>query len=324
MGPVTGLPVPLAAVLGGGIGLGLALIAAGILPASPSAVGPVPSQPGLIARLRQRSYGDRILARTTLAAVAGVLVGAATGWPVGALLAAAAGLALPGLLLAGRQRSGQIARVEAVAGWAEMLRDTLAGAAGLEQAIVATAPVAPTAIREPVVALAGRLEHGGRLPQALRAFADEVADPVADLVVAALLLAADHQTRRLGNLLGTLAAAAREQVTVRLRIEAGRARTRTSVRVIVAATTTLVVGLGVLNRGYLAPYDSATGQLMLLAVGVLFAVAFGWLARMSRPTVPSRLLDPAAGPAAAGRREQPWPAGALAVSAEAGWPGRAP
>lgn len=323
---MTSTAIPLAAVLGGGIGLGLTLIAAGLRPAPPppAASAPVPSHPELIAQLRQGRYGDRILARAALAAVAGVLVGAVTGWPVGALLAAAAGLALPGLLLAGRQRSGQIARVEAVAGWAEMLRDTLAGAAGLEQAIVATAPVAPTAIREPVVALAGRLEHSQRLAPALRAFADEVADPAADLLVAALLLAAEHQTRRLGDLLGTLAAAAREQVTVRLRIEAGRASTRTSVRVIVAATTTLVVGLGVLNRGYLAPYDSATGQLMLLAVGVLFAVAFGWLARMSRPAVPSRLLDPAAGPAAAGRREQSRPAEALAVPAEAGWPGRAP
>lgn len=324
---MTSAAVPLTAALGGGIGLGLTLIVAGLRPASPPppAGGPLPAQPGLLARLRPRSYGDRILARAALAALAGVFVGAATGWPVGALLAAAAAVALPGLLFGARQRAGQIARVEAVAGWAEMLRDTLAGAAGLEQAIVATAPVAPTAIRVPVVALAGRLEHGRRLPQALRAFADEVADPAADLVVAALLLAAEHQTRRLADLLGTLAAAAREQVTVRLRIEAGRAGTRTSVRVIVAATSILVVGLGVLNRGYLAPYDSATGQLMLLAVGVLFAAAFGWLARMSRPAVPSRLLDPAADvPLTAGRRAQSWTAADLAAPVRAGWSGRTP
>ncbi len=111
-------------------------------------------------------------------------------------------------------------------------------AAGLEQAIIATAPVAPLPIRAEVVTLAVRLE-GERLAPALRAFADEVADPTGDLVVAALVLAAEHQAQRLGELLGSLAAAARDQATMRLRVEAGRARTRTSVKVVVGVTATL-------------------------------------------------------------------------------------
>ena len=170
-----------------------------------------------------------------------------------------------------------------MAGWAEMLRDTMAGSAGLEQAIVATAPLAPLPIRAEVATLAVRLE-GERLAPALRAFADEVADPTCDLVVAALVLAAEHQAQRLGELLGSLAAAARDQATMRLRVEAGRARTRTSVKVIVGATGALVVGLALFNRGYLAPYDTAVGQLVLLLVGGgLRRSAFVWLSRMTRP-----------------------------------------
>ncbi|MDA8289142.1 MAG: pilus assembly protein TadB, partial [Actinomycetota bacterium] len=216
-------------------------------------------------------------------------VGAATGWPVGALLAGLAGWGLPGLLAGTKGRAEALARIEAVAGWAEMLRDTMAGAAGLEQAIVATATVAPLAIRAEVATLAVRLE-GERLAPALRGFADEVADPTMDLVVAALVLAAEHQASRLGELLGSLAQAARDQATMRLRVEAGRARSRTSVKVVVGVTAGLALGLAVLNRSYLAPYDSALGQLMLALVGAMFAGAFVWLSRMTRPSVPERFL----------------------------------
>jgi tight adherence protein B len=232
---------------------------------------------------------ERANLRLGLAVGAGVVVGATTGWPVGAILAALAGWGAPGLLAGAKGANAAVGRIEAVAGWAEMLRDTMAGAAGLEQAIVASAPLAPLSIRAEVVTLALRLE-GERLAPALRAFADDVADPTCDLVVAALVLAAEHQAQRLGELLGSLAQAARDQATMRLRVEAGRARTRTSVRVIVGATGGLVLGLAILNRGYLAPYDTPVGQLVLLLVGSVFAVAFVWLARMTRPSTTERFL----------------------------------
>jgi Flp pilus assembly protein TadB len=227
--------------------------------------------------------------RLGLAVGAAVLVGVATGWPVGALLAAAAGWGIPGLLSGTKTRTEAVARIEAVAGWAEMLRDTMAGSAGLEQAIVATAPVAPPPLRTEVATLAVRLQSE-RLVPALRAFADEVADPTCDLVVAALVLAAEHQAQRLGELLGSLAQAARDQATMRLRVEASRARTRTSVKVIVGATGGLALALAVLNRGYLAPFDTALGQLLLLGVGGLFATSFIWMSKMTKPTVPERFL----------------------------------
>lgn len=236
---------------------------------------------------------ERATLRLGLAVGAGVVVGVTTRWPVGALLAALAGWGAPGLLAGTKGRSEAVSRIEAIAGWAEMLRDTMAGAAGLEQAIIATAPVAPLPIRSEVATLALRLQSE-RLAPALRSFADEVADPTCDLVVAALMLAAEHQAQRLGELLGSLAQAARDQATMRLRVEAGRTRTRTSIKVIVGATGGLALGLAVLNRGYLAPYDSALGQFVLLVVGLLFASSFVWLAKMSRPATTERFLATAA------------------------------
>jgi tight adherence protein B len=75
-----------------------------------------------------------------------------------------------------------------------------------------------------------------------------------------------------------------------LRVEAGRARTRTSIKAIVGATGGLALGLAVLNRGYLNPYDSALGQFVLLIVGGLFAASFVWLAKMSQPITTERFL----------------------------------
>lgn len=271
---------PLGVLLGAGAGLGILLVVVGLRGSEPSA-----------GRVRWSSRSlERHTRRLAVAVGAAVLVGAATGWPAAAILAGAGSWALPHLFADSKAQAALTAKVEAVAGWAEMLRDTMAGAAGLEQAIAASAPVAPPPIRPEVVELAARAERD-RLGPALRAFADELSDPTADLVVAALLLAGEHQAGRLGELLGTLAASARDQATMRLRVEAGRARTRTSVKVIVGITTGLAVFLAVLNHGYLAPYATPVGQLVLLAVGGLFAAGFAWMARMIRPQQPNRLLS---------------------------------
>ena len=91
------------------------------------------------------------------------------------------------------------------------------------------------------------------LDGALREFAAQVADPLADLGVAALIHAAAHHARRLGELLRSLAASARAQASMRLRVEAGRASLRTSARMITTVTGLMAAGLVLLNRGYLAP-----------------------------------------------------------------------
>ena len=224
------------------------------------------------------------------AVLAGLAVGAVTGWVIAAVLTAVAVLSLPRFLGLSTTHRHDLERIEAIAGWTEMLRDTLVAAAGLEQAILATAPACPAAIREEITELAVRLERGERLAPSLRRLADQLRDPTADLVISALVLAAEHQARQLADLLGELAGEAREQASMRMRVEAGRTRTRTSVRVIVITALSFAVGLVVLNRGYLAPYDSAFGQVMLLLVGCLFAAAFVWLARIARLREPERFL----------------------------------
>lgn len=216
-----------------------------------------------------------------------------TRWPVVAVAAAALGWFWTDLFGGRAARENAIARTEAIAGWTEMLRDTLAGAHGLEQAILTTADVAPVPIRREVLALAVRLEREP-LDRALRVFADDLAHPSGDLVVTALALAARGGAGDLNELLGTLALSAREEAAMRMRVDAARSRLRTAVRVIAAVTALTAVGLIVLNRSYLDVYATAVGQLVVAAVAVTWAGALWWLDRMSRFLAPERFLAPTA------------------------------
>jgi tight adherence protein B len=271
----------IAGLLGACFALGLVTFLVAMRPVAPDDRPPPRSRPGLSL--------PKLTVRVVLALVAAAVAAAVTQWPMAVLLFGAGGFMAPSLVGGGAARKVQLARIEAMAAWAEMLRDTMAGSGGLEQSILATSVVAPQAIRPEVVRLAARLERD-RLAPSLREFADEINDPAGDLVVAALLLAADKSPKRLGDLLGRLATSARAEVSMRLRVEAGRARTRTSVRVITAFTTGFAVFLLLFNRKYLDPYDSAQGQLVLGLVGLCFGGAYYWLARAFRQEDDERLL----------------------------------
>ena len=197
--------------------------------------------------------------------------------------------------LGGAASGPVIARLEAIAAFTEMLRDTLAGAAGLTQAIVATAPIAPRPLREPVGALTARISAGVPLDEALRRFAGDLDDPAGDVVVASLLLAATERAQRLGELLGALAAATREEVAMRQRVEASRASARSAIRTVTGFSFGLLALMAVFARSYLAPYGSATGQLVLGLVGVLFGLGLWLMALMARPRPMPRLFPTGSG-----------------------------
>jgi tight adherence protein B len=287
-GAAAGATTVVAAVAGLGTAMGLLLVFIGWR-------GRDPHRPRWVFRLVGR--GDqRVPVRLAVAAGVGVIAGVVTGWVVGAVLAGLACWSLPGVLGRDPLHARRVSRIEAIATWTEMLRDILGAAAGLEQAILATAPLVPVAIRPEISEVAARLGQGERLAPCLRGLAERLADPTGDLVIASLVLACEHQARQLGELLGSLAQAARDQAAMRMRVEAGRARGRTSVRVVVGTTVGFAVAMVALDRPYLSAYDSATGQVMLLAVGALFAVGFAWLARIAAVPEPTRLLSLSADP----------------------------
>ncbi len=271
-------------LIGAACGVGLAL---GVLALLVGVRGAPP-----LRRLRPGSSGlgiEKLLLRLSAIFAAGIAMLALTGWPVGALLAALAAGLVPGAVRRMRMESDRLSRTEAIAAWTEMLRDTLAAAAGLEEAVRASAQAAPEPIRSEVERLARRLEREP-LVEALERFSDEVSNPAADLVVAALVTVARREARDLVALLGALARSARAETEMRLRIHVSRARIRTAVRVVTGTLVLFAGGLVLFNRPYLEPYTTVAGQLVLLLVGGIFAVG-GWLLhRMARIEGPERLF----------------------------------
>jgi Flp pilus assembly protein TadB len=212
-----------------------------------------------------------------------------TRWPVAFPIGVVATLGLPTLF---GQTSGalSVAKLEAIATWTEMLHSTLAASAGLNQAIMATAPMSPVPIRPATMALASRLKAGMYNRDALIQFADEVADPSTDRVVCALILASSSRAQRLGDLLGALADSTREDVAARLRIETSRASSRSGIRTVIVFSVAFAAVLAVLAHSYLAPFGSATGQVILVAIGALYTVGLTLMVRMAKPPAPVRLL----------------------------------
>lgn len=274
--------VVVAVVAGGVVGLGLFIGVIALLgdPSSWQARSQLELPPWL---------SDRLALRAALAVTATVLVWLVTGWPVGGLLAGVAAAAEPSLIGAKARRRHAVARIEAIAGWAEQLRDVMAAADGIQSAILTTAPLAPEPIRREVRRLADRLVQQERLSVALRRFADEVAHPLTDMIVTSLVIASERQGR-LADLLGEVAASARATATMRLRVEAARARTYVTTRLIIGVTIAIATWLVLVRRDYLEPFDSVGGQAMLLVIGAVFAVSGLLMQRMARPEEPARLL----------------------------------
>ncbi|MGQ0631504.1 MAG: type II secretion system F family protein [Sporichthyaceae bacterium] len=242
-------------------------------------------------RRNRTRLASRMTPRLAAALGAGVLVAVLTRWPVAALGTGALVWAWPRLVGGGSGAQDAIERLEALAGWTEGLKDTIAGAVGLEEAIPATAPAAGVSIRGHVERLVERLRAREPLPAALHRFAADLDDPSADLVVAALILNARLRGPGLRATLEALTTSARDELDLRRRVEAGRRALRTGVRIIVGVTVGFVVTLAALDSAYLAPYDTALGQVVLLVVAAVFAAAFAWLRVLSDVAVPQRLLS---------------------------------
>jgi hypothetical protein len=266
------------AIAGGGVWL---LVAALIGWAPNDRLGP-----SLADRLSPAELGRRLAIGVGLAVLALVL----TGWIVIAIGVGFLGFFGPALFGGARQGRTEVARVEALASWTESLRDTIAGAISLEQAIPASLDAAPPLLREPLGHLVGMLRTRVPLPEALTRFADDLDDAAADLVVAALILNARLRGPGLEATLSELATHAREELEHRQLVEAGRKSLHRSARVIVGVTVAFAAALALFSRQYVEPYSTPAGQVVLAGVIAIFAVALMRLRKLAEYKTPARFL----------------------------------
>ena len=222
-----------------------------------------------------------------------LLLGLMTGAGILMMIAGSRGIDLFGssltALQARRSRRDETQLVESLAVWTEQLRDTMAGASGMEQALVVTSQTAPAPLRPAVQRMSARLGFTS-LPESARQFAEDVDHSLADFVAAALITAAENQVRDMGSLLGHLAECCRSDVHMRTRVWVARARLRSAVRIITVVVLAFVLGLYALNPSYLQPYGSPSGMLVLAVIIALFAGSLVLLQRLGRVDTPDRFV----------------------------------
>ncbi|MEW9546986.1 type II secretion system F family protein [Nonomuraea sp. NPDC050783] len=269
---------PLALLAGALAGGGLFLLVLSLY-----GLRPRPPQP-------ERHLVRMLTTRGAVAAVAATLVLVVTRWPVAAVGTVLLVFAWRGLSGGAAEERAAMRRLEGLAAWTESLRDTIAGAAGLEQAIPSSIRAAAPTLRPHLRAMIDRLHTRMALPEALALFADELDDPSADLVVAALILNSRLRGPGLRDVLGALAVSAREELDMRRRVEAERRSTRRSVQIVVGTALGFAALLVLFNGDYVEEYDDPLGQAVLVVVAALFGAGFAWMRRLARFDKPTRLL----------------------------------
>ncbi len=275
-----------------GVGFGLLLVVAGIRGSdSPRALRRTPR----IAKLARALAGPMLGLRMAGGVVAAVGVLLATRWPVAAVAIAALIICWPALFGAGGATRGRIAQLEALALWTESLKDLVSGATGLHEAIPASVETASPILQRPLGRLIGLLDAREPLTAALEQLAADLADPTADLVIAAMIMNAKARGPGLASSLERLAESTREELELRRRIEASRRGGRRNLRIIITMVV-IMAGLMafVFPPAFSHPYRTPVGQLVLLIVFGIFAACFAWIRRLSDPDVPETFLtDPA-------------------------------
>jgi tight adherence protein B len=102
------------------------------------------------------------------------------------------------------------------------------------------------------------------------------------------VLASRLEASDLASLLSRLADATRDEARMFLRVDVGRTRVRTAGALIVGVVVVAVGFLAIANRGYLEPYGTGTGQLVLAVVGAIFCTGGLLLTRMAEIDLPER------------------------------------
>ncbi len=234
-------------------------------------------------------------------------VRAAASLGCGSLVVVGSGWLLPGVVVGvgtwlgiggwnGRHGSAtrEIALLADLASWIENVRDVLIAGEQPIGAITSTVAACSPSLRPHVRRLAAGL---GRLdPDILfRRFADDLDDPLGDLVAAGLSIAIRRGARTV-PVLTSLAMQTRQDVDRRRLIEAERAPARREVAVLTLIMGGLVTGLLVFGRSqYLDAYDEVDGQVFLACSLAGFVALIIRVQRLAAFARPSRFLTSGGG-----------------------------
>lgn len=224
-------------------------------------------------------------------AVVTLIAYALSGWAIAALVAGGL-VAWFAQRIRGRARTpvDETAKVEALASWVENVRDVLQAAGQPIGAIGITADTCPLVIRGQVRALFARMSAGQPPAVAFRRFADEIDDPLGDLIATGLLIAVTRGAQT-EHVLSALATQARHQADRRRIVEAERAPMRHQVLAVSLIMIGLLAAVFIFGRSsYLDAYDTTAGQAVLAIILIGYAALLVRVGALSRFPKPSRFL----------------------------------
>lgn len=223
--------------------------------------------------------------QTALALSAGVLAIAAwvaTGWPVAAIGAVALVVLAPrAVVLARRQRQEQ-AMLDATRMWLLQLRTSLRAGVGLETALRETASQISTdsPLWMPLQRMLATLDVAGP-DAALALLAREMDNHVGDTAMTLLSSALHHSQRGVSDALAALGEWADQDLSHMRQVAAEARGLRLTRQMVTAIFVVLAVYLRVTSPELMAPYETLTGQFVLLAIGGVAAAAVYLLQRWS-------------------------------------------
>ena len=227
--------------------------------------------------------GSRLLAVCIAVAIVSlVLTLFVTALPVVALMASIACGLMPVALI--RRRVG-IRRRELRKVWPDAIDTLLASVragCSLPESLCSLAERGPRLLQPAFAAFAANYRAAGSFDDSVRVLTDDLADPIADRVAAALVVAHHVGGHDLGSVLRTLSALLREDARVRGEIEARQSWTVNAARLAVAAPW-LTLALLVTRPAALEAYRSLQGALVLLCAAAVSLIAYRlmmWIGRL--------------------------------------------
>jgi tight adherence protein B len=213
------------------------------------------------------------------AAVGGLGVAFATALPVLAVPGAVGGAWIVRAAAGARARRCQAVRQDAVLEAVRMLRQLLeTGATGINQAIAVLAERGPIPLREEFRLISAR-SVGRR--QAWKAARDRIAEPLFDMLAAAVLIQRPGGGE-LVPLFADLEASVSAAQEVEREARALQAQARSASNIIVALPIAFLVVLSMLRSPYLDAFHEPAGQAFLFAMLAIMAASYVLMRRLLR------------------------------------------
>jgi tight adherence protein B len=205
------------------------------------------------------------------------------GWGLVSALAFLLGMALPVAYYVRRHDRRRADLQAALADAVAQLRDAMRSGLAMQDAFAGLARTGPEALRPEFERLVGEAQVRG-FRQALERMKERLADPLFDVVCAALVMGDELGGRNIGQVLGQLVEATRGQQQVQEELRAQQARNVLSARIVAAVPVVLLAAMRTLNPRYVAVFDTWTGQLVL--AGCAASIVLGYLAMVWTTRLP--------------------------------------